>query len=66
MNHIIKLQNQVKDYKNQLDEVQETCNHFLKYLRSEKFMGFENDYVNAQEVRNMIEQIRYQLEDYNF
>ncbi len=66
MNYIKKLENQVEDYKQQLHATQETCNEFLKYLRGEKFLGFENNFVNAQEVRNMIEQIRYQLEDYNF
>lgn len=41
-----------------LDELVEELTHTLSYLSSSKFQGFENNYVNAQEMANRILEIR--------
>lgn len=47
MNYIKQLQSQNEALTKTLSQVNEEMISILKYLRSEKFQGFENDYVHV-------------------
>jgi hypothetical protein len=58
MNYISKLQNETNDLKDQLETINRQLTNDLAYLSSEKFQGFENNYVNADEVKRILFELR--------
>lgn len=58
MNYIKQLQQEVKAKEEQLQTAFDKTTDLLRYLSSEKFHGLENNYVNAEEARRLISELR--------
>jgi hypothetical protein len=58
MNYISKLRLENEDLKTQLEAINEEIVNKLRYLQSDKFRGFDNNNVNAEEVQRMLYEIR--------
>jgi len=61
MNYISKLKTENENLKNQFEFIDKQIVNKLSYLQSEKFRGFENNYVNAEEVQRMLYELRQML-----
>jgi hypothetical protein len=61
MNYIKQIQQQIAEQQKQNEETREMITDFMIYLSSEKFQGFENNYVNANEAYNMLATIKNKL-----
>jgi hypothetical protein len=58
MNYIKQLQNEVSAKNEQLQTAFDRTTDILRYLSSEKFHGFENNYVNTEEAKRLITELR--------
>jgi len=56
MNIIKKLQGENLQLKNQIGELEEGILRIRAYLTSEKFHGFDNNFVNPHDIIRMIDQ----------
>lgn len=61
MNYIKKLELENEELKKNLVATDTEIQNFLIYLTSDKFSGFENNFVNATEVRARLLEIRNQI-----
>ncbi len=52
------LKNEIQDRNDLLKNLSDELTDTLIYLTSDKFRGFENNFVNAQEMANRIVEIR--------
>jgi hypothetical protein len=64
-NYIVRLKEENKLYRQQVLGFEDKLQDFLIYLASSKFQGFDNNYVNVDEVRmflvNLRDDMRYTL-----
>lgn len=63
MNYIKQLQQELTDEQLNRASAIDLINAHLRYLSSEKFRGFENNYINAQEVASMMLHLREHLQN---
>jgi hypothetical protein len=60
-NHIQNLSSKNEELKQTIKEIREYCDEKISYLSSSKFQGFLNNYVNADEAREMFQQLKNKL-----
>jgi len=58
MNYIHKLQLQIDSMNNTILEIQKIENDIRIYLNSDKFSGFENKFVNPDDILRMLSPMR--------
>ena len=58
MNYIKQLQNEVSAKNEQLQTAFDRTTDLLRYLSSEKFHGLENNYLNTEEAKRLITEMR--------
>ena len=56
-----KLTGEIVDLKKHISEIEADLTAFLSYLASDKFAGFENNYINARETFTRVMEIRNKL-----
>jgi hypothetical protein len=60
-NHIQNLSSKNEELKETIKDAREYCEEKIAYLSSSKFQGFLNNYVNAEEARDMFVKLRNKL-----
>jgi len=58
MNYIKKLEQDKKDQKKLIEKIESELTAFMSYLNSDKFAGFDNNYINATEALTRVHDIR--------
>jgi hypothetical protein len=61
MNYIKQLQNKVDSMNTTLKNISEIENELRIYLSSDKFFGFENKFVNPDDVLRFLEPLRNEI-----
>jgi hypothetical protein len=61
MNYIKQLQNKVESMNTTLKNISEIENELRRYLNSDKFQGFENKFVNPDDVLRYLEPLRNEI-----
>ena len=57
-NYIVSLKTERDELRAQMLEFENRLNDYLSYLALDKFYGFENSYVNVDDVRRFITELR--------
>ena len=57
-NYIVRLKEENNLYREQLEGFEERLQDFLIHLSSSKFQGFENSYINVDDVKRFVVELR--------
>lgn len=58
IHYVQKLKNEISELNKKTEELDEEFTNIMKYLSSDKFIGFENNYINAKEVYEIFRNLR--------